>query len=79
MPLYYFDISDGVREVDASGSEFGSLDLARKQAVRYAGELLRDNADTIWYGHDLRVELFDEDRLPVFAVVTSAVSLFPAP
>ena len=79
MPLYYFDICDGTREPDLAGSECDSLEQARVQAVKFAGELLRHNADGIWEGHDLRVEVFAEDRTPLFAIVTSAMSLYPAP
>lgn len=79
MPLYYFDVNDGTREPDLTGSEFASLDTARTQAIRYAGELLRDNADAIWDGNGLRVEVSDERRTPIFAIVTSAIELFPGP
>ena len=79
MPLYYFDVFDGTREPDLAGSECGALEQARVQAVKFVGELLRHNAESIWDGHDLRVEVSDEDRTPLFAIVTSAMSLYPAP
>ena len=79
MPLFFFDISDGTRETDLDGSECVSLDAARSQAIRFAGELLQQHAQMIWDGHDLRVEVLDAKRTPLFAVVTSAVSLFPPP
>ena len=78
MALYFFDICDGTRETDLTGSDCQSLDHARTQAIRFAGELLQHHSDLIWDGHDLSVEVFDEDRIPLFAVTTSARSLFPA-
>ena len=79
MPLYFFDITDGTRECDLEGSEFPSLDEARTQAIKFTGELLRHHSDIIWEGHDLKVEVSNGDRVPLFTVVVSAVSLFPDP
>ena len=79
MPRYFFDIIDGTREEDLEGSEFRSLDDARTQAIRFAGELLRHHSDMIWDGHDLKVEVSNGERVALFAVVVSAVSLFPDP
>ena len=74
MSLYYFDLSDGSREQDMVGVEFSSLDKARAQAVRYAGELLRDNQNGLWQGDRLCVELRSENRQLLATVVTSATS-----
>ena len=78
MPLFFFDISNGRPDRDAEGFEFATLDQARNQAIRFTGELLQRHADMIWEGHDLRVEVSDGARTPLFAVVTSARNLFPA-
>ncbi|HEV2818193.1 MAG TPA: hypothetical protein VGW40_13355 [Allosphingosinicella sp.] len=77
MPLYYFDIVDGARRADLDGTECATLDEARLQAIRFAGELLRYHADAIWEGHDLRVEVSNGARTPLFLVAVSATSLFP--
>lgn len=79
MPLYFFDISDGTRETDLTGSQCDSLDQARRLAIKFAGELLQHHSEIIWDGHDLRVEVSDAGRTPLFAVVSSAIDLFPAP
>lgn len=78
MPRYFFDITDGTREEDLIGTDFHSLEEARTQAIRFAGELLRDHSHMIWDGHDLKVEVSNGDRVPLFAIIMSAVSLFPA-
>jgi len=79
MALFFFDIADGMRDEDQVGSELADLHTARHQAVRFAGELMRDRSEIIWEGHDLRVEVLDRDRTPLFAVVVSAVMMFPGP
>ena len=77
MERYFFDITDGTREEDLIGSVFLSLEEARTQAIMFAGELLRDHSHMIWDGHDLKVEVSNGARVPLFAVVMSSVSLFP--
>ena len=77
MQRYFFDITDGTREEDLIGSVFLSLEEARTQAIMFAGELLRDHSHMIWDGHDLKVEVANGERVPLFTIVMSAVSLFP--
>lgn len=79
MPLYFFDISDGIREADAAGVELTGLDQARAEAIKFTGELLVHHSQDIWEGQDLRVEVFDEARLPLFAVTVSAMTVVPGP
>lgn len=78
MPLFFFDISNGRPDRDAEGFEFATLDQARTQAIRFAGEMLQFHSELIWEGHDLRVEVLNGARTPLFAVITSARNLFPA-
>lgn len=77
MARYFFDITDGTREEDQVGADFPSLEAARKQAIRFAGELLRDHSAMIWDGHDLKVEVSNGERVPLFAVIVSSMSLYP--
>ena len=79
MPRYYFDLSDGIRETDDAGIELADLDAARAAAVRYAGELLQDNSLAIWEGEDLRVEVYNAARTPLFVVSVSAMNVVPGP
>ena len=77
MALFFFDISDGVLEQDFVGCELASIDNARTEALKFAGELLRHHSDGIWDGHDLIVTVRDRHRAPVLAVRTTAVTLVP--
>jgi len=42
MPRYYFDLKDGRESLDEVGVELTDIDAARKQAVTFSGEVLRD-------------------------------------
>lgn len=78
MPFYYFDLSNGSREPDEDGIELESLDVARTQAVRLIGEMLRHDPRPIWEGEGLAVEVSDEARTPLFRVKVAASTLFPS-
>lgn len=77
MPLFFFDISDGTLEPDLHGSELAGIDQARIEAIKFVGELLQHHSHMIWDGHDLRVDVSDGDRIPVFAVTVSVLTMFP--
>ena len=59
--------------MDSEGIEFTTLDEARLEAARYAGEVMRDHPRLIWMGEDFRVEVTDEDRLVMFTVIVVGV------
>ncbi|WP_326522737.1 DUF6894 family protein [Sphingomonas sp.] len=73
MPRYYFDLSDHEQSTDRTGVEFRDADMARKHAVVFAGEYLRDHPELIWDGKEIRVIVRNEDDLVVFTVITLSV------
>ena len=77
MPRYYFDVGDGSLEIDEDGISLDGLEQARSQSIMLVGEMLRFNAQPIWDGHGLRVEVSDQQRKPLFIVSVSTNSLFP--
>lgn len=79
MPRFFFDTSNGTREEDADGIDLADMDEARVIALKFTGELLRENSQVIWEGEDLRVEVYDEGRTPLFVVSVSAMAVFPGP
>lgn len=70
---YFFNQIDGEYKLDDEGLEFASLQDARLEAVRYAGEVMRDHPTLIWKGEDFRVEVTDERHLVLFTVMVVGV------
>jgi hypothetical protein len=74
MPRFYFDLSMGAStNRDEVGSEVDNLHMAEIDARRTVGELARDRL-LLWQGatsEDVRVEVKDEQRQPVFTVTVS--------
>jgi len=48
MPRYYFNLKDGRESLDDVGSEFPDIHAARREAVRYSGEVLRDGGGRLF-------------------------------
>ena len=57
MARFFFNQYDGEFKPDDKGLEFPTLDQARVEAVRYAGEVLRDHPTLVWKGEDFRIEV----------------------
>jgi hypothetical protein len=56
MPRYYFHVEDDHTEIDEVGTELPDLEAARSEAVRAAGEILRDGAaKSLWTGKPWRM------------------------
>ncbi len=68
MPRYFFHVRDGVVMPDTEGTDLANVDVARKQAVRFAGEFLQDYGDGFWQEADWRVWVTDESGDTVCAL-----------
>ncbi|HET9395034.1 MAG TPA: hypothetical protein VFO36_03175 [Nitrospiraceae bacterium] len=70
---YFFNQLNGHVKVDDQGLEFASIRDARIEAVRYAGEVIKDHPTLVWTGEDFRIEVTDENALLLFTVVVVGV------
>jgi hypothetical protein len=50
MPRYFFHLHNGQSLIDRNGTELGSLQERREEAVRMAGQMLQDGAARFWTG-----------------------------
>lgn len=66
MPRYHFNICDGVCLPDANGTELPDWQAARLEAVRRAGEILKDAPQSVALGEDWRIEVTDSTGLILF-------------
>lgn len=68
MTRYFLDLTNSLNHTDERGHEYASLHDARAEAVRYAGQLLLGETETLVAGHDLRVDVTDENNEVLFSV-----------
>ena len=62
VPRYFFHIMDGRASIDHEGTELAGIEEARSQAIRTAGEMLRQDSSGggIWSGHPWQMTVADE-------------------
>ncbi|MEH3062359.1 MAG: hypothetical protein PGN33_06140 [Methylobacterium radiotolerans] len=68
MPRFYFNVHDGKSGLDAIGTELPDWDAARVEALRFMGEIMKDNAPHIAADEDWRLEVTDSTGLILFQV-----------
>lgn len=73
MAQYIFNIVEEGKAPDTIGTEYPSAEVARMEAVRFAGELLKLEPERLWKGAELRIEATDEAGLLMFTIVIVGV------
>lgn len=73
MPRYHFNSVDGQVDRDADGMVLPDVRAARLEAVRYAGELLRDDPDRLWQSGQWSIDVTNDAGERVFAIETHVV------
>lgn len=60
MPRYFFSLRDHTIETDDVGTELPDISAARVEAIRFAGEMLRDQPELLDDNQTLFVWVTDE-------------------
>ncbi len=59
MPRYYFHVKDGKNYRDLQGTELADTDAARREALRFTGDLLNEGENGFWDGVEWSMEVTD--------------------
>lgn len=70
MPRYFYDLTDGSREPDVDGIEMPDHDTAVREAIRFLGEVLKEEPQRLAES-TLRVDMRDEARRQTCVVEVS--------
>jgi len=73
MARYYFNIVEDDHRVDTIGADYLDPQIARMEAVRFAGEMLRSEPERLWKGAEFRIEATDEWGTVLFTILISGV------
>jgi hypothetical protein len=61
MPRYYFHVEDHHTTFDEEGVELRDIEAARREALKAAGDMLRNGAGTsVWDGKHFRIWVTDQ-------------------
>lgn len=69
MPIYHFNVHDGVECPDRVGSELPDLAAARAEAVRRISDILNQSADSFWSGTPWNINVSDAKGLTLFTIM----------
>ena len=70
---FFINLAGAVYDPDGEGVDLPTISDARIEAVRFAGELLKDRPQLVWMGEEVRVEVTDENQLMLFTVIVAGV------
>ena len=73
MARYFFALHDHTFETDEEGVDLPDLHAARLEAIRFAGEVLRDQPDLLDGSNALSVKVTDEDGGETFRLEMRAI------
>lgn len=73
MSRYFFNTADGSRERDTTGVELRDDSAARKEGIKFAGDVMSHEPDVLWDGHEFRIEVMNEENDLLFTIITLAV------
>ncbi|TXN00475.1 hypothetical protein FV242_21795 [Methylobacterium sp. WL64] len=66
MPRFHFHVHDGRNLPDEEGTVLRDAQVASFQAIRFAGEILKDDADRVMSNGGWRLEVTDDAGLVLF-------------
>ncbi|EQB33529.1 DUF6894 family protein [Sphingobium ummariense] len=69
MPIYHFNVQDGVSLPDEVGHELPDLETAKREAVLLAGALIRELGADFWQGDEWRMCVTDHDGRQLFTLL----------
>ncbi len=67
MERYFFDLRNGTVERDVTGTELPGLADARREAIRFLGEVLKDEPERLVEG-TLHVDVSDDRQRHLFGL-----------
>lgn len=75
MAVYFFHMQGSKREYDDEGLELAGDEEARREAIRYGGNLLYDEPDILSRNDGLRINVVNAEGQLRFAVVINALDV----
>lgn len=66
---YFFNLAGAIDDPDQQGFDLPDISEARIQAVRFAGEYLRDRPEVVWLGDEFRIEVTDSEGVVLFTFI----------
>jgi hypothetical protein len=72
MPLYFFNVQNGIETPDQAGTELPDKHAAWAQATKSCGDLIRKIDGDLKPGREWRMEVTDEFANPIYVIHINA-------
>jgi hypothetical protein len=72
MPRYFFHVADGADMPDHEGTVLSGIPAARDEAIRTAGEIIKDEGGKFWNGAEWEMTVKNEAGESVLTLRFSA-------
>ena len=72
VPRYFFHVADGDNYTDLQGTVLENDAAARREAVRFSGQLLSSKPDQSWSGQEWKIRVTDDTDLTLFELMFTA-------
>lgn len=73
MPLFHFNVLDGVSDIDTEGTVLPDVDAAWREARILAGDLIKDAREWDRLGEEWRIEVTDHAGTILFRIDVAAM------
>ena len=73
MPLFHFNVLDGVTDIDKEGTDLPDVDAAWREARVLASEMIKSDREWEKLGDDWRIEVTDHAGIILFRIDIGAM------
>ena len=73
VPLFHFNVLDGVADMDREGTELPDVDTAWREARFLASEMVKSDGEWKKLGDEWRIEVTDHSGMILFRIDVAAM------
>lgn len=73
LPKYFFQVAGGNHVLDVEGRELHDASVARREGIKFAGEILKDMPTLLYETASLKIDVTDENGKVLFKVLVTTL------
>lgn len=73
LPKYFFQVAGGNHVLDVEGRELHDASVARREGIKFAGEILKDMPTVLYETASLKIDVTDESGQVLFKVLVTTL------
>lgn len=73
LPKYFFQVAGGNHVLDVEGRELHDASVARREGIKFAGEILKGMPTLLYETASLKIDVTDENGKVLFKVLVTTL------